>query len=736
MRAVGAFASRAALSGFMVPSASGDGAVMDPDSPPDTGVSPVEGETRAHDVFVSYASEDRPRAAAIVDALLRQGFSVWWDSEIDANEAFSPSIEQALDVTHAVVVLWSRHSVEKAFVREEAVRGQDRLIPVLLDDAHIPLGFGQVSSVDLRRWRCDELSPALDPLIAAVASRVGRGPRQQTPSPWLVLRSVYLDLTTRIVLAGLLPVSVAAWLLRGPELWRLDDFRWASLLLLIIAVGWAALRAGRFARALGWRVVASGVVAMLLVAWAAAVWRHYAPPRFGEDDLGLVVTRFQGDGLDSRVQKVWTVQLDEQRRNLDTDAVQGSWIERIRVAPLHRTVTSHDQASALASRLKALIVVWGMADGSTGLSLAPRTGFFQLGSMALADVRSLSLGRAAAVALSTSVDRFAAGYGAYVYEDLDSAQRLLRDVADALVPDRDAPAAHVGLLATTHLLLGNAAFLAGCRPGAIQACSEAIDHYQSALDAVQPREATGNYFVEASNNMAVALHMLTKGFETTMVTLADAARACHTGKASPLACRYVAFNQAVVATDGLDHNGALALLTAACGPDVARPGADEAGVVFAASCRQQQAYTSAKLGESAAAESDAARWFARAATYADEALAVLATADVDADAVRLTLSVTRARIAFGRRDYRAARALLADHVEADAHGRPVFKPSSRQTNTALEADEIAALWAVARNCSEQAAMDAPVLSAAIEPITRAYLARHLLACQTEKERQP
>ena len=31
------------------------------------------------DIFISYAREDRPRAAAIARALEAQGWSVWWD---------------------------------------------------------------------------------------------------------------------------------------------------------------------------------------------------------------------------------------------------------------------------------------------------------------------------------------------------------------------------------------------------------------------------------------------------------------------------------------------------------------------------------------------------------------------------------------------------------------------------------------------------------------------------------
>ena len=48
------------------------------------------------DVFVSYARSDKTRVAPLVAAIQAQGWSVWWDPEIDAGQQFDDQIEVEL----------------------------------------------------------------------------------------------------------------------------------------------------------------------------------------------------------------------------------------------------------------------------------------------------------------------------------------------------------------------------------------------------------------------------------------------------------------------------------------------------------------------------------------------------------------------------------------------------------------------------------------------------------------
>ncbi len=127
------------------------------------------------DVFISYAREDRARVRALADACSAHGWSVWWDREIKAGKRFAQVIADALAGARCVVVVWSRSSVASDWVREEAEEGRRRgiLIPVLIDDARPPLGFGAIQAVDLQGWDGSAGAEPFQGLIAGMAEILG-----------------------------------------------------------------------------------------------------------------------------------------------------------------------------------------------------------------------------------------------------------------------------------------------------------------------------------------------------------------------------------------------------------------------------------------------------------------------------------------------------------------------------------------------------------------------------------
>jgi tetratricopeptide (TPR) repeat protein len=123
-------------------------------------------------VFLSYDRDDTARARPLALALEKAGHSVWWDLHVRGGAQFSKVIEEALKAADVVVVLWSAHSVESAWVRDEAAAGRDsgRLVPATIDGTEPPLGFRQFQTIDLSHWKGRSSSPALKMLLADVVS--------------------------------------------------------------------------------------------------------------------------------------------------------------------------------------------------------------------------------------------------------------------------------------------------------------------------------------------------------------------------------------------------------------------------------------------------------------------------------------------------------------------------------------------------------------------------------------
>src|SRR5262249_40833105 len=134
------------------------------------------------DVFLSYASEDRERAATLARSLEASGWSVWWDRKIVAGRAFDEAIERELETARSVVVLWSGSSVASEWGKNEAAAAAERgvLVPALIERVKIPLEFRRKQTADLVGWTGDATHEGFQGLCAGIADRVGRS---SAPSP-------------------------------------------------------------------------------------------------------------------------------------------------------------------------------------------------------------------------------------------------------------------------------------------------------------------------------------------------------------------------------------------------------------------------------------------------------------------------------------------------------------------------------------------------------------------------
>ena len=134
-------------------------------------------------VFLSYARGDQKRALTVIAALERAGIQVWWDGLLEGGDTFLPTTEAALESADAVVVLWSRTSVDSHWVRDEATRGRERgcLVPLSLDGSHAPLGFRQFQLINVSKWRGKADAPEIASAIRAITVLAGREAQALAP---------------------------------------------------------------------------------------------------------------------------------------------------------------------------------------------------------------------------------------------------------------------------------------------------------------------------------------------------------------------------------------------------------------------------------------------------------------------------------------------------------------------------------------------------------------------------
>ncbi|MGD0190290.1 MAG: TIR domain-containing protein [Rhizomicrobium sp.] len=109
------------------------------------------------DIFLSYTRDDRTKARHFAESFEAHGFSVWWDVALRSGEDYDRVTERALRDAKAVVVLWSKKSVDSRWVRAEATQAQRNktLIPAMIEDCVRPVMFELTQAADLSHWSGD-----------------------------------------------------------------------------------------------------------------------------------------------------------------------------------------------------------------------------------------------------------------------------------------------------------------------------------------------------------------------------------------------------------------------------------------------------------------------------------------------------------------------------------------------------------------------------------------------------
>jgi adenylate cyclase len=133
-------------------------------------------------VFLSYSREDAAAAKQLAECMAGAGHQVWWDRQIQGGSRFATEIDRELKEADAVVVLWTKASIESAWVQDEAAEGRDtgRLVPVALSGVRPPLGFRQFQSVTIDGMGDGVDAAGVDALVEAIHKIGGESAASQT----------------------------------------------------------------------------------------------------------------------------------------------------------------------------------------------------------------------------------------------------------------------------------------------------------------------------------------------------------------------------------------------------------------------------------------------------------------------------------------------------------------------------------------------------------------------------
>ena len=142
-------------------------------------------------LFISYSRADQVAALPLIRALEQHGHAVWWDGLLEGGDNFLPTTQAALENADAVVVLWSKTSIDSHWVRDEATVARDRrrLVPLSIDGSLPPLGFRQFQVIDIAGWNGKPAAAEFGRIISAIAavsgapSAAGNGPSTAGRAP-------------------------------------------------------------------------------------------------------------------------------------------------------------------------------------------------------------------------------------------------------------------------------------------------------------------------------------------------------------------------------------------------------------------------------------------------------------------------------------------------------------------------------------------------------------------------
>jgi hypothetical protein len=141
-------------------------------------------------VFLSYSQKDKAGAARLETALERKGLCVWRDKDLTPGENWQREIPTVLQSVPCAIVYWTPQSIASNYVLAEAYEAwnQSKLVPVLGEDAVIPVPYSGVQAADLRNWNGEDDHPEFVKVLQGIRRRLEKA---GVPVPPALLASTH-----------------------------------------------------------------------------------------------------------------------------------------------------------------------------------------------------------------------------------------------------------------------------------------------------------------------------------------------------------------------------------------------------------------------------------------------------------------------------------------------------------------------------------------------------------------
>lgn len=125
------------------------------------------------DVFVSYKREEQAIAKKLVDALKTRGYQVWWDQNLLPGAEYIHETNAILQQASAVIVLWSKLSINSNWVIAEAnaAQSQRKLLPISIDSLQatdLPAPFNVIHTYQFDSQQVQPDAALMSSLIQAI----------------------------------------------------------------------------------------------------------------------------------------------------------------------------------------------------------------------------------------------------------------------------------------------------------------------------------------------------------------------------------------------------------------------------------------------------------------------------------------------------------------------------------------------------------------------------------------